>query len=79
MIKLLEYIKINDYFIDKLDNKQLAYNLIYNLGQKKLKLLKIYIKDNLTSGLIRTFKFYTSTLIKFIHKKISNFCLYIDY
>ena len=38
-------------------NKQLFYNRIYSLEIIKLKILKIYIKTNLASSFIRSFRF----------------------
>ena len=66
IIKLLEYNGINDYSINLLDIKQLYYGLTYSLELIGLEILKIYIKVNQTSSLIRLFKSLTNTTILFI-------------
>ena len=66
MTELLEYIRINDPYINLLNNKQLPYSLIYNLGLVKLEMLKTYIKPNLASSLIRFFKSPLSARIIFV-------------
>ena len=78
-IKLLEYVKINDNFINLLNSKKTLYGLIYNLRVVELKILKTYIKANLVSNLIRSSKSLASTLILFIQKKDNTFYLCIDY
>lgn len=45
-IKLPKQSRANKYFINLLDNKQLFYSLIYNLGLVRLEILKIYTKVN---------------------------------
>ena len=77
--ELPEYIGINDYFINLLDNKQLPYSPIYSLRPIELEILKTYIKTNLASSFIRPSKSPAITLILFIRKKDGNFCLCIDY
>ena len=67
--ELSELIKINNYSINLQNNKKLSYSLIYSLKLINLKILKIYIKINLASGFIKSFKFFSSTLILFIQKK----------
>ena len=57
-IKLLEQNKINEHFINLLGDKQVHYSLIYSLRLVKLKILKTYIKTNLTNSFIRFFKLY---------------------
>lgn len=78
-VKLLEYIRINDYYINLLYNKQLFYSLIYNLGLLELEILKIFIKTNLASGFNRLSKSPTDTLILFVSKTDGSLRLYIDY
>ena len=55
-IELPKYTRINNYFINLLDNKELSYGLIYSLELSELEILQIYIKTNLTSSSIRFFK-----------------------
>ena len=66
MVKLLEYDRINNYLINLLDNKQQFYSPIYSLKLVKLKILKTYIKTNLTSSFIKLFKSFSRNLILFI-------------
>ena len=66
MIELLEYIRIENYLINSLDNKKLSYNLTYSLKLKELKILKTFIKANLVNSFIRLSKFYACTLMLLI-------------
>lgn len=68
-MKLLEYARIKDYFINLLEDKQLPYYPIYNLKLMELEKLKIYIKANLASSFIRPFKFLAGASILFVWKK----------
>lgn len=68
VIKLLEYISINNYLINLIDNKQPLYGPIYSLKLLDLKILKTYIKNNLANDFIRPFKLLAGTLILFIYK-----------
>lgn len=77
--KLLEYIGINDYFINLIKGQQPPYGPIYSLGQMKLEILKTYIKTNLTNGFIRSAKLLAGVLILFICKKNGSFWLYVNY
>lgn len=65
-MELLEYSEINDYSINLLDIKQLYYGLTYSLELIRLEMLKIYIKVNRISSLIRPSKSLTDTAILFI-------------
>ena len=67
--KLLKYSRINDHFINLLKDKQLPYSLIYGLRLIELEILKTYIKANLASGFIRSFKSLASIAILFVEKK----------
>ena len=78
-VELLEHTRINDHFINLLDNKQPPYSLIYSLGPVELETLKIYIETNLASGFIRSFKSLASTPILFIQKKDSSLRLCVNY
>lgn len=51
-IKLPKFTNINNYIINLIENKQILYNLIYNLGLIELEILKIYIKIDLTNKFI---------------------------
>ena len=79
ILELLDYTGINNHPINLLDNKQLPYSPIYNLGPLELKTLKTYIKANLASNFIRRFKSPTVASILFVRKKNSNLRLYADY
>lgn len=68
-MKLLNYTKINNYFINLLNNKKIVYNIIFNLKLIKLKILNFYIKISLVGNFIKLFKFSTNILILFIRKK----------
>ena len=78
-VKLLENIRINNYSINLLKDKQPPYSPIYSLELVELEMLKIYIKANLTSDVIKLFKFPASFLILFIQKKDNSLYLCIDY
>ena len=79
VVELPVYIRINDHFIDLLEDKQPLYSLIYSLGPMELKILKIYIKANQASGFIRLFKTPTGILILFVWKKNDSLHLDINY
>lgn len=65
VIELLEYIGINNYTIDFVEDKQLPYGSIYRLGLVKLRTLKNYIKTYLKTWLICPFKSSAGTPIFF--------------
>ena len=65
-VELLEHTGINNQPINMLDNKQPPYNLIYSLRLVELELLKNYIKANLASNFIKSFKPAASTPILFV-------------
>ena len=77
--KLPEHNGINDYPINLLDNKQLPYGPIYNLGLVGLELWKIYIEANLVSGFIKFSKSLSGAPILFIQKKAGILRLCVDY
>lgn len=54
-VKLLGYTKVNNHFINLLNNKQLFYYLIYSLILLELEILKIYIKPNQASRFGKSF------------------------
>lgn len=65
---LLEYTKINIYFINLEKDKQLYYGPIYNLEPLKLETLKTNTKTNLTNSFIQSFKFLARAPILFDKK-----------
>lgn len=72
-IELPNYTNINDHLINRIDNKQLPYGLIYSLRPVKLERLKTDIETNLANTFIRPSKLPVGTLILFIHNKNGNF------
>ena len=66
IIKPLEQTGMNNYSINLLEAKQPPYNPVYSLKIVKLKMLKTYIKVNLASSFIGSFKFLTVALILFV-------------
>ena len=79
IIKLLKNIRINEYAIRLEEEKQLSFDLIYNLKLIKLKILKTYIKTNLANSFIWPFKSFTRVLIFFDKKLDRSLCFYINY
>lgn len=72
-VKLFDYISINNYPINLINNKQSFYRLIYSLKSLQFKILKTYIKTQLANGFIKSFKLFVTTLILFIYKKNNSF------
>ncbi len=54
--ELSEYIGINDYAIEFVDDWQPLYSPIYSLGSMELEILKAYIETNLANDFIKPFK-----------------------
>ena len=79
VIKLFEYMEINDYAIELVHDWQPLYGLIYNLGPIELEILKAYIKNNLANGFIRSFRSPIEALIFFDKKLDSSLRLCMDY
>lgn len=79
IMELPEYIGINMYIIELVDNKQPLYYPIYSLEIVKLETLKSYIKTNLANSFIRPFKSLADTLILFDWKLNGNFCFCLNY
>ena len=52
---------------------------MYRLELAKLKILKTYIKVNLSSSFIKFSKFFANTQILFIQNKDKSLFLYINY
>ncbi len=76
---LPEHTGINNYAIKLDDDWQLPYNFIYNLRLMDLKIMKIYIKNNLLNGFIRPSQSLVWALIFFDKKSNNSLWLYIDY
>ena len=55
-MKLLRYIKINNYIIKLERRKQLLFGPIYSLKLIELEILKTYFKTNLANNFIQSFK-----------------------
>ena len=71
--------RINKYAIKSVDNKQLPYRPIYNLGLVELKTLKPYIKTNLANGFIQPSKSSSNILILFVQKPKDSLYLYVNF
>ncbi len=77
--KLRKYTKISDHTIELVDNQQPPYGPIYSLDPIELKILKIYIDNNLANGFIKSSKSSISALIFFDKKLNKSLRLYVDY
>ncbi len=77
--ELLEHTEINNHAIELRDDWQPPYSSIYNLGPVELKILKVYIKNNLANGFIRPSKSPVIVLILFNKKSDSSFRLCVNY
>ncbi len=78
-IELPEYIEINDYAIELVDDWQPPYGPIYSFGPVELETLKADIKNNLINGFIRPFKSPAGVPILFDKKPDGSLRLCIDY
>ena len=78
-VELPEYTRINNHFINLLDDKQLPYGPIYSLRLVELEILKTYIKANLASSFSKLSKSPTAPLILFVQKKDGNLRPCVDY
>ena len=78
-VKLIKHIRINNHYMNLIENEYPLYSLIYNLGLVELNILKTYIEAKLASSFTRPSKFFINALILFVQKKNSNFYLYINY
>ena len=65
-VELPKHIRINNHPINLLDDKQLPYGPIYNLGQVELETLKTYIEANLANGFIKCSKSPAGASILFV-------------
>ena len=70
---------INNYAIKLVNNWQYPYDPIYSLGSVELKILKPYIKNNLTNSFIRSSKSLIKASILFDKKPDNSVRLCIDY
>ena len=75
---LLSAHKVSDYAID-LNEKKLLYDLLYNLFNTELEILRDYLKNVLVKNWIRHSVSSAETLILFVLKKDKRLQLYIDY
>ena len=75
---LLSAHKVSDHIID-LNEKKLLYNLLYNLFNTELKILRDYLENVLVKNWIRYSVSSAETLILFIFKKDKRLQLYVDY
>ena len=65
IVKLLKYIRMNDYVIKSEKSKQSLFKPIYSLKIIKLEILKTYIEINLANSFIWLFKFLIKIFIFF--------------
>lgn len=79
VFKLLEHIRIKEYAIKLINNKQPIYRPIYSLEPIELDTLKTYIKINLVNKFIRLFKLPAYALIFFDRKSNRFFQLCFNY
>ena len=70
---------INKYIIAQIKGKQQLYRQIYALSLEELETLKAYIKNQLKTGFIRSFKSPARATIFFDKKPDGSFCLYVHY
>ena len=76
---LLGRTSINNHIIKLIDDKQLLYEPIYNIGLIELEILKTYIKTNLVNNFIWPSKSPAWALILFVRKPNDSLRLYVDY
>ena len=69
----------HNHVIDLTLNKNLFYEFLYNMSQKKIETLKKYIRDNLTLNRIRYSIVDTNVSIFLILKKNKNLRLCVNY
>ena len=75
---LLSAHKVSDHAID-LNEKKLLYDLLYNLFNTELEILRDYLENVLVKNWIRHSVSSAETLILFVLKKDKRLQLYIDY
>ena len=69
----------HDHVIDIISNKKFLYKLLYNIFNKKLKILKSYFDENLAFDKIKHFIIDIDLFVLFVFKNDDNLKLYIDY
>ena len=79
IIKLFEYLNINEYAIKLKVGKQVFYKLIYIFRSIELETFKIYIKTNLANNFIKVFKSFSKVLILFTKILNKSIYLHINY
>ncbi len=79
VVELPEYMGINDYTIELVDDWQSLYGFIYSLEPMELETLKAYIENNLGNSFIRPSKSPTRTPILFDKKPDGSLKLCVDY
>ena len=79
VVELPEHTRINDLIIELVDDQQPSYGLMYSLEPMELKMLKIYIKNNLANSFIRPSKSVVGTFILFDKKPDKSLRLYVNY
>ena len=62
-----------------MEEKTPPWGLLYNMSQDELKVLKKYLKKNLSKGFIRTSSFLAISLILFAYKLGSGLRFCVDY
>ena len=78
-IKLSKYSSIDINTINLEKNQKPLYRPIYSLKIVELEIFKTYININLVNAFVWLYKSFVKTLILFIKKLNSSFCLYINY
>ena len=78
-VELSKHTRINNHVIELVDNWQLLYSPIYNLGPVELETLKAYIENNLANDFIRLSKSPAKIHIFFNKKPDGSLRLYVNY
>ena len=78
-VSILPLYKSTNYSIKIIEGKEPLYRPLYNLLESELRVLREYIKENLTSGRIRYSTSPIGSPILFVPKKDGTIRLYIDY
>ena len=68
-----------NYAINLIFKKSLFYEFLYNMFQKKLKILQEYIKNNFANSRIRYLIINIETFVLFVFKSNNDFRLCVDY
>ncbi len=78
-VELFKYKGINSHAIKLIDYQQPPYSSIYNLGLGEVKILKMYIENNLINDFSKSFKSLTKAPIFFDKKLDKSLQLFVDY